>query len=239
MSAKDKIIIALDFPSRREAVEMVNILGESCSFYKIGLELFIAEGPSIVRELKDMGKDIFLDLKLNDIPNTVGRASYIIGRMGIRMFNVHAFGGREMMKAAKEQSEKGAMDAGEKPPIVLAVTVLTSISSDILVDEIRILSTAENQAIHLSRLAEDSNLDGVVCSPLEIGLIKDACGKNFITVSPGIRLEESKEDDQKRIATPKMAIESGGDYIVIGRPVTRSEKPKDTLNKIIESIEKI
>jgi len=235
----EKVIIALDFSDEREALELVDSLGEYCSFYKVGSELFTSCGPGIIEKLRERGKEVFLDLKFHDIPNTVGSVSRVAARLGVKIFNVHAFGGSAMMKIAKEESIKAAKEYGTKEPMVLAVTILTSLNSDILVDELKILSTVQNQVIHFSILAKDSGLDGAVCSPFEIESVREACGKDFVILTPGIRPEWACSNDQMRFKGPGAAINDGADYIVIGRPVTKSENPLESMKKILEEINSV
>ncbi|MBN1521036.1 MAG: orotidine-5'-phosphate decarboxylase [Candidatus Aureabacteria bacterium] len=236
MEASEKIIIALDFPEEERALNLVDILGSFCRIYKVGSELFASAGSKIIEKLRSRGKDVFLDLKFHDIPNTVGRVSRLSTQLGVRIFNVHAFGGSQMMKAAKEESLKAAEMAGQDSPLVLAVTILTSLTSDVLVDELKILSTVENQTIHFARLAQDSGLDGVVCSPFEIEGVREACGEKFVVLTPGIRPKWAAANDQKRFKTPVEAVKEGADFIVVGRPVTQSENPRESMDKIIREI---
>ena len=236
MKAAEKIIIALDFPELEKAMELVDLLGEKCQTYKVGSELFTAAGPKVIEKLSSLGKEVFLDLKFHDIPNTVGSSARVCAGMGVKMFNVHASGGSAMMKKAKEESLYASQELGKKPPLVLAVTVLTSMTSDILVDELKILSSAKNQVIHYVRLAEDSGLDGVVCSPFEVKAVREHCSKDFVIVTPGIRPAGSTADDQKRIKPPAEALKDGSDYLVIGRPVTKSDDPLGSLEKILQEI---
>ena len=221
MSAKD-VIIALDFPTREEALGFLDQFpaGEK-PFVKIGMELFYAEGPQMVREIKSRGHRIFLDLKLHDIPNTVGRAMAVLSRLDVDMVNLHASGASAMMRAALE----GLTRPDGTRPILIAVTQLTSTDAATLKNELLIDTPMAETVMAYAKNAADSGLDGVVCSPLEAALVKEQCGESFFTVTPGIRFADAKADDQVRITTPAKAREIGSDYIVVGRPITQAEDP--------------
>jgi len=213
------LIIALDFKNRAETMEFLSKFKGLDPFVKVGMELFYSEGPDIVRELKAMGARVFLDLKLHDIPNTVGSAMARLAGIGADMVNVHAAGGSEMMKRAV-----AAFDNAEKRPAIIAVTQLTSTGPEMLRDELLIGTPMDETVIHYAKNAMASGLDGVVCSPKEAGAVKLACGKSFLTVTPGIRRASDALGDQKRVTTPRDAREFS-DCIVVGRPITRSEDP--------------
>lgn len=221
MSAKD-VIIALDFPTREEALGFLDQFpaGEK-PFVKIGMELFYAEGPQMVREIKSRGHRIFLDLKLHDIPNTVGRAMAVLSRLDVDMVNLHASGASAMMRAALE----GLTRPDGTRPILIAVTQLTSTDTATLKNELLIDTPMAETVMAYAKNAADSGLDGVVCSPLEAALVKEQCGESFLTVTPGIRFADSTVGDQKRIMTPEKAGRSGCDYIVVGRPITQAADP--------------
>ena len=221
MSAKD-VIIALDFPTREETLAFLDRFpaGEK-PFVKIGMELFYAEGPAIVRDIKARGHKIFLDLKLHDIPNTVKRAMNVLSRLDVDMVNLHAAGASEMMKAAIE----GLTRPDGTRPILIAVTQLTSTDAAALKNELLIDVPMAETVMRYAKNAADSGLDGVVCSPLEAAIVKENCGENFLTVTPGIRFADSAVGDQKRIMTPEKAAHSGCDYLVMGRPITQAEDP--------------
>ena len=221
MSAKD-VIIALDFPTREEALGFLDQVpaGEK-PFVKIGMELFYAEGPQMVREIKSRGHRIFLDLKLHDIPNTVGRAMAVLSRLDVDMVNLHASGASAMMRAALE----GLTRPDGTRPILIAVTQLTSTDAATLKNELLIDTPMAETVMAYAKNAADSGLDGVVCSPLEAALVKEQCGESFLTVTPGIRFADSTVGDQKRIMTPEKAGRSGCDYIVVGRPITQAADP--------------
>ena len=219
--AKD-VIIACDFPS---AVDTLNFLdrfpaGEK-PFVKIGMELFYSSGPEIVRELKRRGHKIFLDLKLHDIPNTVRKTMKVVTQLDIDMTNVHAAGTIEMMRAALE----GLTREDGTRPLLIAVTQLTSTSEERMQKELLIGASINDTIVHYAKNAREAGLDGVVCSPLEAGMVKNACGSAFQTVTPGIRFADSAADDQVRITTPARAREIGSDFIVVGRPITAAEDP--------------
>ena len=219
--AKD-VIIALDFPSREETLAFLDQFpaGEK-PFVKIGMELFYAEGPDVVREIKARGHKIFLDLKLHDIPNTVKRAMAVLSRLDVDMVNLHAAGASEMMKGALE----GLTRPDGSRPLLIAVTQLTSTDEDSMRRELLIDRPLDQVVMSYAQTAKEAGLDGVVCSPLESGKVHEACGGDFLTVTPGIRFADSAAGDQKRIMTPEKAGKSGCDYIVVGRPITQAEDP--------------
>ena len=219
MSAKD-VIIALDFPTKSETLAFLDQFpaGEK-PFVKIGMELYYAEGPAVVRALKDRGHKIFLDLKLHDIPNTVRRAMAVLSRLDVDMVNLHAAGASEMMRAALE----GLTRPDGTRPLLIAVTQLTSTGPAALKDELLIQTPMAETVLSYAKNAASSGLDGVVCSPLEAAL--ERCGERFLTVTPGIRFAGGDAGDQKRIMTPEKAGKSGCDYIVVGRPITQDANP--------------
>lgn len=214
------VIVACDFPSAAETIPFLDQFTDQKPFIKIGMELFYAEGPSIVREIKKRGHKIFLDLKLHDIPNTVKRAMACLTDLDVDMTNVHAAGGIKMMAAGKEGLEsKGGS------PLLIAVTQLTSTSQEVMENELLIQRPLPEVVTQYAKNAKAAGLGGVVCSPLEAGMIHQACGRDFLTITPGIRFEDSASDDQTRITTPAKAKLLGSDYIVVGRPITRAENP--------------
>ena len=215
------VIIALDFDSREKTLAFLDRFTEEKPFVKVGMELFYAEGPAIVREIRRRGHRIFLDLKLHDIPNTVGRAMSVLSRLDVDMVNLHAAGASEMMKAALE----GLTRPDGTRPILIAVTQLTSTDAAALKNELLIDTPMAETVLSYAQNAAKSGLDGVVCSPLEAALVKERCGDTFVTVTPGIRFADAKADDQVRITTPAKAREIGSDYIVVGRPITQAEDP--------------
>ncbi len=233
MELKDRIIIALDYSDEAKALEMVELTREYAGVYKVGFELFVSAGPDIVKKLASLGGKVFLDLKFHDIPNTVGQASGAAAALGVLMFNVHASGGLDMMKKAAESAAK----AGRDRPLALGVTVLTSMNDRVLKEEIGIPLGANEQALKLAKLAKQAGLDGVVCSGEEIKAIKEACGKDFILVVPGVRPAWASGDDQKRVITPREAVAAGADYIVIGRPITKADDPKAAAKRVLEELQ--
>lgn len=216
------IIIALDFPTEAETLQFLDRFpaGEK-PFVKIGMELFYAEGPDMVRKIKSRGHKIFLDLKLHDIPNTVKRAMSVLSRLDVDMVNLHAAGASEMMRAALE----GLTRPDGTRPLLIAVTQLTSTNAVALKNELLIDVPMAETVMAYAKNAAASGLDGVVCSPLEAAGVKSACGEDFVTVTPGIRFADSAAGDQKRIMTPELAGKSGCDYLVMGRPITQSDDP--------------
>ena len=219
--AKD-VIIACDFAGRQQTLDFLDLFeGVRKPFVKIGMELFYAEGPDIVREIRRRGHPIFLDLKLHDIPNTVRKAMKVLSGLDIDMCNVHAAGTVDMMRAALE----GLTRPDGTRPLLIAVTQLTSTSEERMQKELLIGAGINDTIVKYAQNAREAGLDGVVCSPLEAGMIKQACGADFLTVTPGIRFADASSDDQVRITTPARAREIGSDYIVVGRPVTAAPDP--------------
>ena len=218
------VIIALDFPTVGEVKQFLNQFDKTRKPYvKIGMELFYAEGPSIIETIKATGSKIFLDLKLHDIPNTVKRTMKVLATLDVDMCNLHAGGGSEMMKAAREGLEAGSI--GGKRPLLLAVTMLTSTSEERMQNELLIQGGMEQVVLSYAQNAKNSGLDGVVCSPLEAAAIKNGCGDAFLTVTPGIRFADGDKGDQIRVTTPELAAQLGSDFIVVGRAVTHAPDP--------------
>ena len=224
------VIIALDFKNAADTYDFLNQFYGVKLYVKIGMELFYREGAETVRQLKKFGNNVFLDLKLHDIPNTVEKAMANIARMGVDMVNVHAAGGIEMMKAALRGLETGA--AGGQRPLLIAVTQLTSTSEQVMRQELLIDKPLNDVVVQYALNAKAAGLDGVVCSPLEAQLVKQACGQDFLAVTPGIRLPSAGADDQVRITTPAQARAIGADYIVVGRPITAAADVKGTYKAI-------
>ena len=214
------VIIALDFPNREKTLDFLKKMGDEKPFVKIGMELFYAEGHSLLREIKDRGYKVFLDLKLHDIPNTVRSAMKALSELNIDMVNVHAAGGSDMMKAAKE-----GLTSGGNSPLLIAVTQLTSTSQEMLQSQLLIERPIEDVIMKYALNAKNSGLNGVVCSPLEAKAVHNICGNEFLTITPGIRFAGNSTDDQVRITTPAKAKENGSDFIVVGRPITQAENP--------------
>ena len=219
---KKDVIIACDFPDRESTLAFLDrFQGSRKPFVKIGMELFYGAGPDIVREIKARGHRIFLDLKLHDIPNTVRKAMKVLSALDVDMVNVHAAGTVAMMKAALE----GLTRADGTRPLLIAVTQLTSTSEETMQKELLVGASINDTIVRYAQNAREAGLDGVVCSPLEAAMVKDACGEAFLTVTPGIRFADAAADDQVRITTPARAREIGSDYIVVGRPITAAEDP--------------
>lgn len=222
-----KVIIALDFPGEQAALAFLDSLGEERPFVKVGMELFYATGPDFIQRLKERGHKIFLDLKLHDIPNTVQRSMAVLAGLGVDMCNVHAAGTAKMMAAAREGLEQGTA-SGLQRPLLIAVTQLTSTDQWRMNHEILIPGPVEEAVLSYAILSKDAGLDGVVCSPMEAPTIHKTCGKDFLTVTPGIRLADQGDtgkQDQVRVRTPKEAKALGADYIVVGRPITKATDP--------------
>ncbi len=230
----ERILAALDFPDARTAVAMADTLRGAVGGFKVGKQLFTAEGPALVRELTARGDRVFLDLKFHDIPNTVAGAVESASGLGVWMVNVHASGGRAMMTAAREAADRGAEKSGTRA-LVIAVTVLTSLDAGAL-RETGAGDDPSRQVERLALLARDAGLDGVVCSPQEIELVRKACGPDFAIVTPGIRGANDAKGDQQRTATPAGALRAGADYLVIGRPITAAADPRAAAEAIQKTI---
>ncbi len=215
------VIIACDFSSKEETLAFLDKFSGKKPYVKIGMELFYAEGPDIVREIKARGHQIFLDLKLHDIPNTVKKSMSVLSRLDVDMVNLHAAGTRAMMEAALE----GVTRPDGSRPLVIAVTQLTSTSQERMQEELLISAPIDETVMHYAANAEKAGLDGVVCSPMEAGKVHETCGKQFLTVTPGIRFADGDKGDQVRVTTPAQAKEIGSDYIVVGRPITAAADP--------------
>ena len=226
-----KVVVALDFDNKNEALSFVDKIQPSDCRLKVGKEMFTHFGPEFVKELVNRGFDVFLDLKFHDIPNTVAKAVAAAADLGVWMVNVHASGGLKMMEKAKE----ALLPYGDKAPLLIAVTVLTSMSEEDLVD-IGITRTPAEQVQHLATLTKKAGLDGVVCSAMEAESLKQLLGQAFKLVTPGIRPAGANANDQKRIMTPEQALDVGVDYLVIGRPITKAENPHSVLQAINLSI---
>ena len=222
------VIIACDFKDKEETLNFLDQFGDEKLFLKVGMELFYSEGPSIIKEIKKRGHKIFLDLKLHDIPNTVMKAMKSISKLDVDMVNVHASGTIKMMEAAKE----GLTREDGTRPLLIAVTQLTSTSEDRMNNELLINGKLNDVVIKYAQNTKEAGLDGVVCSPLEAKMIHEACGESFLTITPGIRFKDHKQDDQVRITTPSDARIIGSDYIVVGRPITKASDPKEAYYKV-------
>lgn len=236
VSARDRVVLALDVDDDTEALGLVAELKDAVGMFKVGHQLFTAYGPDIVRRIIGMGGRVFLDLKYHDIPNTVAKASTEAVKLGVSMFNVHALGGLDMMKAAAEAAKETAARHTLSLPILLAVTVLTSMDDRGLRRELKISRSLPREVSHLARLARRAGMQGVVASPQEIKVLRRAVRGAFIILTPGVRPEWARKDDQKRIMTPGEAVASGADYIVVGRPVLMAPDRKTAVERIIEEI---
>jgi orotidine-5'-phosphate decarboxylase len=237
-AARDRLILALDVGGEvSEALSWVDNLKEHVGMFKIGKEAFTAFGPEIVKSVEAKGGKVFLDLKFHDIPNTVAGAARAATKLGVSMFNVHALGGRKMMEEAVRSARAAAGHLGFPMPMVLAVTVLTSLNDADMKDMGFHDLSARHVAVHLARLAKDAGLSGVVASAQEIDIIREACGGDFIIVAPGIRTGgEVPGDDQKRILTPEEAVRRGADFLVVGRPITGAVDPAAAADNIVNAI---
>ena len=227
-----ELIVALDVQSRAEAVEKVKAIGEPVGFYKIGLELFTAEGPDVVKAVKDLGKKVFLDLKLHDIPRTVERAVRSGGRLGVDLMTIHSVGGKAMIRAAAE----AAAEFGERGPKILAVTVLTSLDASDLADVGIAGRTPAEQVAAMARFATQNGAHGLVCSPMEVGALSKALAAGTLFITPGVRPAGSAIGDQKRVATPADAVRDGATHLVVGRPILAAEDPIAAARAILEEM---
>ncbi|MBU2100806.1 orotidine-5'-phosphate decarboxylase [Candidatus Micrarchaeota archaeon] len=229
-----KIFLALDNLEKKEILELIKELKEEVMF-KIN-DSFLKFGPELIEEIHELGGEVFLDLKFHDIPNTVGNYAKATAEKKVFMFNVHCLGGIEMMKKAKESAEQICKEKNLRKPLIVGVTILTSMDTQALKEELKVNLSVEEMVKHLALNAKKAGLDGVVCSPKEIELVKKACGKEFLCVTPGVRPEYSSTDDQKRTLTPKEAIQKGADFLVIGRPIIQAKKYDMTRKQAAEKI---
>jgi orotidine-5'-phosphate decarboxylase len=235
VEARKRLIFALDVESGASAEEWVRRLRGKVGIFKIGKQLFTRCGPDVVRMVLDQGGEVFLDLKFHDIPNTVAKAAIEACRLGVRIFNVHALGGRAMMEGAARAVNEYLVAGDGVPPVLLGVTILTS-SSEQTLREVGIDRPVEEMVLRLARLAKDSGLNGVVASPHEVGLIRQACGRDFAIVTPGVRPSFAETNDQQRIMTPGEAIAAGSDYLVVGRPIAAATDPVGAAQRIAEEM---
>ncbi len=224
------VIIACDFSSAKQVFDFLDLFKDEKPFVKIGMELFYAEGPAIVKEIKKRGHKIFLDLKLHDIPNTVKKAMSVLSGLDVDICNLHASGTTLMMQAAIE----GLARPDGSRPLLIAVTQLTSTDQESMEKDLLIHEPIDKVVMHYALNAKNAGLDGVVCSPLEAGKVHDICGKNFLTVTPGIRFADGEVGDQKRIMTPEQAKKIGSDYIVVGRPITSASDPVSAYRRCVD-----
>ena len=233
--ARSRLIVGLDVSTQAEAERLVEALVREVGLFKVGKQLFMRTGPGIVEAIRKRGGEVFLDLKFHDIPRTVARASMEATRLGVRMFNVHASGSLEMMHLTAREVRRICRLEELRRPIMLAVTVLTSLSQDDLV-RVGVRSRVKPQVVRLARLAKEAGMDGVVASPQEVGEIREECGRRFVIVTPGVRPAGELWGDQKRVLTPAEAIRAGSDYVVVGRPVLDAPDPVGAARKIVAEI---
>jgi orotidine-5'-phosphate decarboxylase len=234
---REQLCLALDVDNQFIAKELVQELSDYVGIFKIGFQLFVAEGPQIISTIRNSGSEIFLDLKFHDIPNTVAEVSKVVTGLGVSMFNIHAMGGIDMMTAAVKAASSEAKHIRVEKPKILAVTLLTSLDEYALKDQLKIKDTVQDYVAHLALLAKKSGIDGVIASPQEIGLIRSTCGPNFIIGTPGIRMPDSPPDDQKRTLTPKQAIDAGATFIIVGRPIRNAKDPVMAAKEILSELE--
>ena len=236
--SQNQLIVALDVEDLAAANRLVTTLSDEVKWFKIGKQLFTAVGPTSVKLLHEAKRNIFLDLKFHDIPNTVAGAVASGTKLGANMINMHASGGLEMMRASGEAAEKQASELGIPKPTLLGVTVLTSVNEANFQCDFGTQRTLEDQVAYLAGLSQEAGLDGVVASPLEIELIRKVCGDNFVIVTPGVRPAWAAANDQQRVMTPAEAIDAGADYIVVGRPITAADNPREAARAILQEIDK-
>jgi len=236
MKPEEKLIVALDVPTFEKAQEMIETLSPVVQIFKVGMQLYTACGPKIIEVIHTKGAKVFLDLKFHDIPNTVAKVAEVATELGVFMFNVHAAGGEEMMRAALKASEEKAKSLNIDRPIIIAVTVLTSFSQEGFDQTYGSPRQIAEQVKHFALMAKRAGLDGVVASAHEIELIRQICGDDFVIVTPGIRPAEADKQDQKRTMTPQEAIQTGSSYLVIGRPILAAPSPSDAAEKILQEI---
>lgn len=233
-----KIIVALDVDNEEQVYNLVRLLSPPIRYFKVGMRLFTACGPRILRTLKKMGVKIFLDLKYHDIPYTVASTAQVVTAYGVDMFNIHLSGGREMICSTVEAVRETAVKQGVSPPLIIGVTVLTSFNEKTLYEEAGIKKKLPRHVVHLASMGAANGMDGVVASPLEAETIREKCGENFLIVTPGIRPSWSVKDDQQRVLTPARALKAGADYLVIGRPIIRHSSPEAAVKKILAEMSK-
>jgi len=231
---KEKICVALDVDSLEKALDLTRRLSPWVGLFKIGSQLFTSEGPRVVEAVMAQGAEVFLDLKYHDIPNTVLSAARVASGLGVKMLNVHCLGGSRMMRMLVEGLERESETSGKPMPLLLGVTMLTSLSDQELQSDLHVSLSLEEYVIHLAKLAQNAGMDGVVCSPREIESIKRACGPDFTLVTPGIRPAWAiSKDDQQRITSLQAALCAGANYIVIGRPITAAKNPEEAAKRLL------
>jgi orotidine-5'-phosphate decarboxylase len=235
MPSADRIIVPLDVPDEAAAIALINQLPQ-VTFWKVGLELFVSSGPDILKRLKDHGKRIFLDLKFHDIPNTMAGACRSAASYGVDLLTVHATAGKAGLEAAQQAAQEGAAGAGLLPPQVIAVTLLTSVDGRSLAFDLKVPLELPEYVLHMALLAQDTGLAGVVCSPQEAAQVRQVCPDDFVLVCPGVRPTWATAGDQKRTFTPKMALQAGASYLVIGRPITAAADPTAAFERVCEEM---
>lgn len=235
MEVRNRLIVALDVASMADVRQLVETLGDAVSYYKVGMQLFYSVGMECLTYLREQGKDVFLDLKMHDIPNTVAQGAASLTRLGVTMINVHASGGQAMMQAAAEKVAETAKTLNIPRPKLIAVTILTSMN-DAEWASLRNTASIPDQVVHLAKMAQAAGMDGVVASPQEAELIRTACGKNFAIITPGVRPHGAAVNDQSRIATPAAALQAGAHYLVVGRPITAAPDPRAAALAILEEM---
>ena len=235
---KKEVIIALDFPTLEKTLEFLDKFKEEKLFVKVGMELYLQNGPVVIDEIKKRGHKIFLDLKLHDIPNTVAHCIKSLTRLGAKLITIHSQGGKVMMEAAMKAAKEQAAELGIERPKLLAITALTSFDDENW-SAIGGSLPISDHVVKLAKLAKEAGVDGVVASPLEAKLIREACGEDFLIVTPGIRPSFAATNDQKRIATPSSALQDGASRIVVGRPITQAENPQEAVRLIVEEMETV
>jgi orotidine-5'-phosphate decarboxylase len=235
VSPRERLIFALDVEHFGEAQKFVGLLKGHIGLFKVGKQIFTHAGPKVIDMIRRKGEHVFLDLKFHDIPNTVAKASEEATKLGAAMFTLHSMGGYEMMKRAMESSRNVAKQLNVQKPLILAVTILTSMDQATL-EEVGIQTPLEEQVIHLATLAKKAGVSGVIASPREISLIRERCGPNFLIVTPGVRPASATKDDQKRTLTPGEAVRAGADYIVVGRPIKDAEDPVKAADEIVREM---
>lgn len=235
MQPNERLIVALDVDSKEKAMELAEMLISHVGMFKIGMELFYSCGPEIVKSIRSLGGRIFIDLKLHDIPNTVYRATRVLTRYGANIINVHTAGGMEMMRAASEAASEEAQHQGIDRPLVIAVTVLTSMGQQEL-NQLGVSGNLNDRVRSWAKMAQNSGLDGVVASALEAPAIRQACGQSFAVITPGIRPTGSYAGDQKRVVTPADAIKAGATYLVVGRPITAAPNPTEVARQVLREM---
>ncbi|MBI2088209.1 MAG: orotidine-5'-phosphate decarboxylase [Deltaproteobacteria bacterium] len=234
---RDRLIVALDVDDLQRVTALVRLLAGKVGMFKVGKQLFTHAGPQAVKLIREMGGEVFLDLKFHDIPTTVAKAAVEATRLGVKMFNVHASGSLEMMRLTVREVQRVCRQEPLRRPIMLAVTVLTSLNKSDL-ERVGVGGEVIDQVVRLALLSREAGMDGVVASPHEVAGIRGACGRRFVIVTPGIRLQKGKRNDQKRIMTPEDAVRAGVDYIVVGRPVLEAKDPLEAVRELIAEMER-